>query len=115
MVTDIGLKIRYQTDGDFNTKIKCLMALAYVPPPDTIDAFIEIVDDDEMPQELVSYIETHYIGGERGRGRRRRRVPPTFSMDLWNVYERTVNQLPNTNNAVEGFHNALKASFTRRP
>ena len=63
-------------------------------------------------KNLFAYFETHYIGGERGRGSRRRRVPPTFSIDLWNVYERTLNQLPNTNNGVEGFHNALQASVT---
>ena len=110
-MTDIGLKVRYQTDCDFNTKVKCLMALAFIPPPDIINAFKELVDDDDLPQELVAYFEMHYIGGERGRGTRRRRVPPTFPTELWNVYERTLNHLANTNNSI-GFHNMLQASVT---
>ena len=108
-MTDIGLKVRYQIDCDFNTKVKCLMALAFIPPPDTIGAFTELVDDDDLQQKLVAYFETHYMeAGGRGRGPRRRRVPPTFPMGLWNVYERTLNQLANTNNGVEGFHNGCK-------
>ena len=51
------------------------------------DGFIELSDDVDLPQELVSYFETHYIGGERGRGERRRRVEPTFPIELWNVFE----------------------------
>ena len=111
-MTDIGLKVRYQSDCAFNTKVKCLMALAFIPPSDIIDAFIELVDDDDLPQELVAYFEMHYIGGERGRGSRRRRVSPTFPIELWNVYQRTLDQLANTNNGVEGFHSALQASVT---
>ena len=106
------LKVRYQSDCAFNTKVKCLMALAFIPLSDIIDAFIELVDDDDLPQELVAYFEMHYIGGERGRGSRRRRVSPTFPIELWNVYQRTLDQLANTNNGVEGFHNALQASVT---
>ncbi|CAI9729249.1 Hypothetical predicted protein [Octopus vulgaris] len=105
-VTDIGLKMRYQTDCDFNTKVKCLMALAFIPPLNTVDAFIELVDDNDLPQERVAYFEKHSTSGER------RKVPPTFPIGLWNMYERTLNQLANTNNGVEGFHNALQASVT---
>ena len=31
---------------------------------------------------------------------------------MWNVYERTLNDLPNTNNSIEEFHNALQNSVT---
>ena len=57
-------------------------ALAFLPVHCVIDRFIELSDDDDLPQELVSYFETHYIGGERGRGDRRRRVEPIFSIAL---------------------------------
>lgn len=94
--------------------IVLLIQKAFIPPSDIIDAFIELVDGDDLPQELVAYFETHYIGGERegGRGPRRRRVPPTFPVELWNVYQGTLDQPANTNNGVEGFHNALPASVT---
>ena len=40
--------------------------LAFLPVRDVIDGFVELTDDDDLPQELVSYSETHYTGGERG-------------------------------------------------
>ena len=79
-IVDLGLKSRYQTDAELNNKIKCFIALAFLPVHDVIDGFIELSDDDDLPHELVSYFKTHYIGGERGRGERRRRVKPTFSL-----------------------------------
>ena len=67
-IVDLGLKSRYQTDAEFNNKIKCFTALPFLPVQDVIEGFLELTDDDDLPQELVSYFETHYIGGERGRG-----------------------------------------------
>ena len=37
--------------------------LAFLPVSDIIDGFMELTDDDDLPEELVSYFETHYIGG----------------------------------------------------
>ncbi len=48
----------------------------------------------------------YYTGGVEGRGQRRRRVEPASPSQLWN------GEL-HTNNHVEGFHNALKASVTK--
>ena len=78
---------------------------------DVIDGFLELTDDD-LSQELVFYFETHYIGGERGRGERRRRVEPTFPIELWNVFERTKHNRSRTNNSIEGYHNAMQSSIT---
>ncbi|XP_066969100.1 uncharacterized protein [Macrobrachium rosenbergii] len=111
-IVDLGLKSRYQTDAEFNNKIKCLTALAFLPVQDVIDGFIELSDDDDLPQELVSYFEMHYIGGERGRGERRRRVEPTFPIALWNIFERVKLNRSRTNNSIEGYHNALQSSMT---
>lgn len=36
--------------------------LAFLP---VIDGFNDPMDDDDLPQELVSYLETRYTGGER--------------------------------------------------
>ena len=46
-----------------------------------------------------NYIEENYIGAIR-RGRFRR---PRFPYALWDVYDRVLNSLPRTNNAVEGW------------
>ena len=41
-----------------------------------------------------------------------RRDTPLFPVKLWNVRERLFNDLPKSNNSVEGFHQALKSSIT---
>ena len=38
------------------------LKLAFLP---ATDGFNEPMDDDDLPQELVSYFETRYTGGER--------------------------------------------------
>ena len=55
--------------------------LAFLP---AIDGFNEPMDDDDLPQELVSYFETRYTGGERSWEPRRHRVELTFSIELQN-------------------------------
>ncbi|XP_029650233.1 uncharacterized protein LOC115223666 [Octopus sinensis] len=110
-IVDIGLKPRYQTDAEFNNKIKCFTALAFLPVSDVIDGFLEMTDDDNLPQEFVSYFETHYIGRERGQGKRRR-MKSTFPIELWNVFERTQNNMMRTSNSVEGFNSVMQSSIT---
>jgi len=45
-----------------------------------------------------------------GRQRRGRRAQPRFPIALWNQYHRVENNLPRSNNAVEGWHNAFNSS-----
>ena len=47
-VLDIRCKVKYQTDQEFNTEVKCFCALAFVPVSDVIDAFEELCDDDAL-------------------------------------------------------------------
>lgn len=85
----------------------------FVPPPDVIDAFDTLCDDDDdLPQHLISYFELHYVGGQRGRWSNRRGVAPTYQLEVWNLYDRILNKVPVTNNCVEGYHNALQSSIT---
>ena len=37
-------------------------------------------------------------------------MPPRFAISLWNMNERTLSDLPRTNNAVEGWHRAFQTS-----
>ena len=43
---------------------------------------------------------------------RTRRENPLYSVSFWNVKKRVDEDLPRTNNAVEGFHSALRSSIT---
>ena len=78
-VIDLGFKERYHRDAEFSIKVRCFSALSLLPMDDVVDGFDELADDEDLPQELVSYFEACYIGCERGRGNRRRRIAPPFS------------------------------------
>ena len=88
--------------------IKSLQALAFVPVPDVSDAFHRFVcsideETDEMISSILTYFEATWIGIVQ-RGRRRR---PAFPQELWNVHDRVLDNLPRTNNSVEGWHRAF--------
>lgn len=104
-----GLQERYQTDEDFAVKTRMITAIAFVPVESVENAFEalqEVVPDELMP--VLDYFEDTYIG----RQRRRRRAQPIFDHKIWNMYERAVNELPRTNNNVEGWHRKLQSSVS---
>ena len=111
-INDIGERVRYNTHDDFSLKIKCFTALAFLPTEDVIEAFENLSDDDDIPDEFITYFETNYIGINRGRGSRQRRSEPLFPIKIWNVRERILANIPRSNNAVEGYHNAIRSSVT---
>ena len=56
-----------------------------------------------MPEEgtdTLNYFEDTYIG----RQIRRTRRTPLFQVLLWNIHNRTIDDLPQTNNIVEAWH-----------
>lgn len=67
-VIKIYLKQRYYHDDYFNLKPLCLSELAFLLVYDVIEVFEELTDEDDFPQDLVSYFETCYNGEVRGRG-----------------------------------------------
>ena len=111
-LSEIGMQKRYNTDDNFKLLMKSFCALAFLPTSAVIPAFEKLVDCDEIPSAFVSYFEYTYIGIRRGRGERQQRDVPLFPINLWNVRSRVENDLPRSNNAVEGFHNALRSSIT---
>lgn len=94
-VQQLGLQTKYSEDDDFALNIRLLIALAYVPKENVIDAFEELMQtdfyqdnpDNEYNQEiqyLVAYFEATYIGAFNRTGQRKN---PMFSIDIWNVYD----------------------------
>ena len=97
-----GLQERYQQDVVFVAEVRMIAALAFVPGNDVDRVFILLSNNlDQDLDPILDYIEENYIGAIR-RGRFR---PPRFPYALWGVYDRVLNSLPRTNNAVEGWHN----------
>lgn len=54
--------------------------------------------------DLILYFEDNFIGRTMTRNRRNN---PRFAISMWNCFERANHDLPRTNNAVEGWHNAF--------
>ena len=73
-----------------------------------IDAFEAVSEDFPLDaQAVIDYFEDTYIGRLRPGGHRR---APLFDMELWNMYNQTIDDLPRTNNAVEGWHRSFQAN-----
>nr|KAG5711699.1 hypothetical protein BaRGS_023463 [Batillaria attramentaria] len=88
--------------------IKTIQALAFVPPDDVIEAFQQLMDSldadtDETLSDFLAYFESTWLGIVQ-RGRRRR---SKFDVAMWNVYSRVEDNLPRTNNSVEGWQRAF--------
>ncbi|KAL8596260.1 hypothetical protein ACOMHN_021300 [Nucella lapillus] len=88
--------------------VKTIQALAFVPPDDVIEALQQLMDSldadtDETLSDFLTYFESTWLGIVQ-RGRRRR---PKFDVAMWNVYNRVGDNLPRTNNSVEGWHRAF--------
>lgn len=76
-------------------------ALAFLRPHLVEEAFDQLVEHADFPVEalpIANYFEDNYIG----RRQRNRRQPASFPIELWNVYDRTMNNQQRTNNDVEG-------------
>lgn len=75
-VVDCNERQRYHREDEYALKICCFPALAFLPIQDVVAGFEELVDDDDLPQELIDYFAVNYIGSERGRGQNCRRMVP---------------------------------------
>lgn len=111
-----GLQKIYSEDSEFAVNIRCLAALAFVPEEDVVQQFEALkefeffkqkiegkTEVDIAVQKLLMYMETTWIG----RKLRRTVKPGTFALNLWNVYQLTLDLFPRTNNAVEAWHNVI--------
>ena len=104
-----GLTAIYQEDREFLIKLKMLPSLAFVPEEDVVDCYnILMTDFPESALNVAVYFEETYIGKRLPDNSRR--IPP-FPIRIWNIFERVREQLPRTNNAVEGWHNPLNSSI----
>ena len=114
-VNDVGLKVQYETDNEVRGFIRCLPALAFVPPENVLEGFEILVET--MPQgfdhldELVTYFEHTYVRGRRHRGRGDNYGPALFPVALWNQHTAGADGIARTTNSVEGWHHGLQSLF----
>ena len=112
-VGELGLKVEFESNRDFNMAVKSLIALSFVPENEVLERFNELVDsfpDLERVEELIAYFEVTYVQG-RDRGNGRGRGPARYPPQVWNHFQDPANNVPRTTNAVEGYHNGLNSLF----
>lgn len=113
-VHEVGLKIQYETDNKVREYVRCLSALAFVPPADVIEAFELLVDtmpDVDHLGEVTTFFEYTYIRGRRQRGRGEIYGQALFATDMWNKHDAGTDGIARTTNSVEGWHHGLQSLF----
>ncbi|XP_066963162.1 uncharacterized protein [Macrobrachium rosenbergii] len=104
-----GLQSKYQTDANFALQIRMIPALAFVSPDTVIEEFETL--QETLPPEtdpVIDYFEDTYISRKRRHARR----TPRFPVSTWNMYDLVVDDIPRTNNSLEGWHDHMQASIT---
>ena len=103
-----GLALLYGNDDEFAMLMRSIAALAFVPEIDVPQAFYNLEAEirnnynNNSIDVVLDYFEDNYIGRlQRGRPR----GIPTFPISIWNMFDRTDEELPRTNNHIEGWHN----------
>ena len=87
-----------------------LLALAFLQAGDAIEGFEELIDTirilyDDEADDLLQYFEDTYMDRYRRNAPRR---PVLFAIILWNIFNRTDDELPRANNSIEGWHRSFK-------
>ena len=102
-----GLEPLYEADNDFAMLMRSISPLAYVPEADVPQAFYDLETEirnnynNNGIDAVLDYFEDNYIGRQR---RGRPRANPLFPIAIWNMVDRTEDDLPRTNNNIEGWH-----------
>ena len=76
------------------------LALAFVPEEHVVPAFRDLQGAADEALDGVLQLLEYVRGRRRGRGR----VDPRFPPKTWNVYQRTVQGIPRTNNSAEAWN-----------
>ena len=107
-VQELGLSQRYINDQEFRTNIRMIAAPSFVPIQDTIEGFEDLANHCRQEEQAVlDYFETTYIG----KLRRGRRLQPLFPQTFWNMNKRVQEDLPPTNNEIEGWYSRCSGGF----
>lgn len=98
-IQTVGLQTAYTNDGNFALKIRLLIALAFVPVDNVIDAYAQLIETEFFSEEnqsehtgaiqnLLAYFQSTYI--YRISIRNGNRQKPLYDIGIWNVYENTL-------------------------
>ena len=106
-IQENGLAVLYETDDEFSLLMRSISALAFVPEVDVAQAWNDLETEirnlynNNGVDAVLDYFEDTYVGRQR---RGRPRGTPMFPINVWNMVDRTEEELPRTNNHIEGWH-----------
>ena len=107
-----GQRNLFLQNENFRLHIKMLTCLSFLPPPQVPEGFEALQESDGYdPQTMdatYDFFEDNYVGRLLRNGNRR---VPRFPIRSWNSYMRLQDNVPRTNNAVEGWHTAFQGSL----
>ena len=111
-IRQAGLQERHTNKEDFANALRMILALTFVPPENVVAYFEKLADHlrntvNEDCDNLLDYFENNYIGRSRRNSPRRALL---FSINLWDMFHRTFDELPRTTNCIEGWNRSFQAT-----
>ena len=98
---DLGLKTNYENDSKFAYDVNKIAGLAFLKSCDVNQGFDDLYSSlPSIMEPLLDYFEDNYIGRRKPNGR----ATPRFPVELWNMFNRTMNDSMRTNNQAEAWH-----------
>ena len=115
-VQGLGLSVKYLEDPAFALRVRRLLALAFVPPNE-IHQYMALTLADEVSKgdgllQFVKYFQDTYVGQ---RVNDEIIIPGLFPHQQWNMYHRVKDNLPRTNNSLEGWQNVFAKTLHSHP
>lgn len=115
-IQSLGLSAKYREEPSFALRVRRLPALAFVPPNE-VHRYMTLILADEVSRDdgllqFVKYFQDTYVGQ---RVNDTIVIPGQFPHQQWNMYHRVKNNLPRTNNSLEGWHNGFAKTLPIHP
>ena len=113
-IQSFDLQERYRNTEGFALHLRMLAALAFIPPKQLSEHSknwsmqLEFLGEAD---QFIDYFEDTYIGRFRRNAPRRQ---PMFPIELWNMnmFHRTQDELPRTNNNVDVWHRRFQSNVS---
>lgn len=111
-VQHLGLWRRYTSEDDFSHAARMIPALAFLPRERLKRALEDLRQAlPEALEPVLDYFEDTYFGRLRVHNGVVSRRNPLFPVEMWTVYQRTLDGEARTNNFAEASHRRLQGEF----